>query len=84
MTTFNGQSGCAVIYDDKMIAIHTKGNITQNLNGGRLLTPELIKNLVSWSKKMGADPFQIDTSNLCSHLKQIFNIKYVSSDALEV
>jgi hypothetical protein len=84
MTTFPGQSGCGVVYGGKMIAIHTKGNIGQNLNGGRLLTPEVIKNLLAWSKEMGADPFHIDTSDLCPHLRQIFNIKYVSSDALEV
>ena len=84
MTTFPGQSGCAVVYGGKMIAVHTKGKITDRMNGGRLLTPEVIKNLVAWSQKLGADPFQIDTSNLCPHLKQIFNIKYVSSDALEV
>jgi hypothetical protein len=84
MTTFPGQSGCAVVYGGKMIAIHTKGKITDKMNGGRLLTPEVIKNLVAWSKKLGADPFQIDTSNLCPHLKKIFSIKQVSSDALEV
>ena len=33
---------------------------------------------------MEADPFQIDTSNLCPHLKEILNVKYASSEALEV
>ncbi len=69
MTTFPGQSGCPVIYGGKMIAIHAKaGDPNQNFNAGRLLTPEVIKNLAAWSKKMGADPFQINTTNLCTHL----------------
>jgi hypothetical protein len=40
MTTFPGQSGCPVIYGDKMVAIHAKaGDPEQNFNVGRLLTP---------------------------------------------
>jgi hypothetical protein len=68
-----------------MIAIHAKaGESNQNFNAGRLLTPEVIKNLAAWSKKMGADPFQINTANLCTHLQQMLNIQYVSSDAIEL
>ena len=57
MTTFPGQSGCPVVYGGKMIAFHAKaGDPNQNFNVGRLLTPEVIKHLVAWTKKTGADP----------------------------
>ncbi len=62
MTTYSGQSGCPVIYDGKMIALHAKaGQKTQNFNAGRLFTPDVIENLMKWTKEINADPFQIDT-----------------------
>jgi hypothetical protein len=33
---------------------------------------------------MGADPFQIDTENLCPHLQAMLKIKSVASDAVEI
>jgi hypothetical protein len=33
---------------------------------------------------MGADPFQLDTENLCPHLKEMISIKRVASDAFEI
>ena len=85
MTTFPGQSGCPVLYNGKMIAIHAQASKHgKDVNVGRLLTPEVIKNLILWTKKMGADPFQIDARNLCPHLKRMLNVKYLSSDALEI
>ena len=33
---------------------------------------------------MGADPFQIDTENLCHHLQAMLKIKSVASDAVEI
>jgi hypothetical protein len=33
---------------------------------------------------MGADPFQLDTENLCPHLQEMINIKRVASDAFEI
>jgi hypothetical protein len=33
---------------------------------------------------MGADPFQIDTENLCQHLQGMLKIKSVASDAVEI
>ena len=33
---------------------------------------------------MGADPFQIDTENLCHHLQGMLKIKSVASDAVEI
>ncbi len=33
---------------------------------------------------MGADPFQIDTENLCPHLQVMLKIKRVASDSLEI
>lgn len=33
---------------------------------------------------MGADPFQIDTENLCPHLQAMLNVKSVASDAVEI
>ena len=33
---------------------------------------------------MGADPFQIDTENLCTHLQAMLKIKSVASDAVEI
>ncbi len=33
---------------------------------------------------MGADPFQLDTENLCPHLQEMISIKRVASDAFEI
>ena len=33
---------------------------------------------------MDADPFQIDTRNLCPHLQKILNINYTLSDAIVI
>lgn len=33
---------------------------------------------------MGADPFQIDTENLCHHLQAMLKIKSIVSDAVEI
>jgi hypothetical protein len=33
---------------------------------------------------MEADPFQLDTENLCPHLQEMINIKRVASDAFEI
>jgi hypothetical protein len=33
---------------------------------------------------MGADPFQVDTENLCPHLQERINIKRVGSDAFQI
>ncbi len=33
---------------------------------------------------MGADPFQLDTENLCPHLREMISIKRVASDAFEI
>jgi hypothetical protein len=33
---------------------------------------------------MGADPFQLDTENLCEHLQEAIGIKRVASDAFEI
>ncbi len=33
---------------------------------------------------MEADPFQVDTENLCPHLREMINIKRVGSDAFEI
>jgi hypothetical protein len=33
---------------------------------------------------MGADPFQVDTENLCPHLQEMINFKRVASDAFEI
>lgn len=68
-----------------MIGIHSKaGNPHQNFNVGWLFTPEVIMNLVQWAKKMGADPFQIDTEDLCPHLQKRLKIKSVASDLVEI
>jgi hypothetical protein len=33
---------------------------------------------------MGADPFQLDTEDLCPHLQEMISIKRVASDAFEI
>jgi hypothetical protein len=33
---------------------------------------------------MDADPFQLDTENLCPHLQEMISIKRVASDAFEI
>ncbi len=33
---------------------------------------------------MKADPFQLDTENLCPHLQEMISIKRVASDAFEI
>jgi hypothetical protein len=53
-------------------------------NVGRLLTLDVIANLQEWARSMGADPFQVDTENLCPHLRERINIKRVGSDAFEI
>ena len=33
---------------------------------------------------MGADPFQIDTDNICPHLQTMLKVKSIASDAVEI
>ncbi len=44
----------------------------------------MIANLQEWAKSMGADPFQVDTENLCPHLQERIIIKRVGSDAFQI
>jgi V8-like Glu-specific endopeptidase len=55
MTTFSGQSGSPVIYDEKIIAVHIKSGKSDGkgrflYNVGRLLTLDVIANLQKWAK----------------------------------
>jgi hypothetical protein len=89
MTTFRGQSGSPVIYDGKLIAVHIKSGKADGKNRvlynvGRLVTLDMIANLQEWAKLMGADPFQLNTENLCHHLQEAIGIKRVASDAFKI
>jgi V8-like Glu-specific endopeptidase len=47
ISTEGGHSGCPVVVDDKIIAIHNGGE-KDKFNMGRLITPDLINNLRKW------------------------------------
>ncbi len=89
MTTLMGQTGSPVIYDEKTIAFHIRsgeidGQGRALYNVGRLLTLDVIANLQKWAKEMEADPFQLDTEDLCPHLQGAIQVKHVASDAFEI
>ncbi len=50
MTTYGGQSGTAVLYGDKLVAIHKgSGRKSEEFNFGRIISLEMAEKLVEWS-----------------------------------
>jgi hypothetical protein len=50
MTTYGGQSGTAVLYGDKLVAIHKgSGRKSEEFNFGRIISLEMAERLVEWS-----------------------------------
>ena len=64
ISTLPGQSGAPIIMRDngslKIVGVHKGGVIEGRLNGGRVMTPELITTLESEAKRMGAKMFLFD------------------------
>ena len=64
ISTLPGQSGAPIIMRDndslKIVGIHKGGVIEGYLNGGRVMTSELITTLKSEVKRMGATMFLVD------------------------
>ncbi len=51
ISTSGGHSGCPVVSDQGIVAIHIGSNTKgDNYNIGRLITLDLINNLQKWSK----------------------------------
>ena len=49
VSTLGGQSGCPIVVDNQIIAIHTGANKKEeNSNIGRVVTSDLVKNVEQW------------------------------------
>ena len=70
VSTLGGQSGCPVVVDDQIIAIHTGANREQeNSNIGRLITSDLMRNVEQWGKQLGGSPCSVSENASCPHQK---------------
>jgi len=50
MSTLPGQSGCPVMSEEKIIAVHCACANNKRFNVGRLITAEMISTLLEWNK----------------------------------
>jgi hypothetical protein len=65
ISTLRGQSGCPVVADQQIIAIHTgegkkSKHFNVEFNVGRLIDLDLLATLDIWRKELGGHPFQIN------------------------
>ena len=66
-STLPGQSGAPIILDDsgkfKIVGIHKGGIKEEQVNGGRIMTSELIATLKAEVSRMGAVRFLVDSQS---------------------
>ena len=66
VSTLSGQSGCPVVVEDKVIAIHTGAKADDEFNVGRLVTQGLLASLKQWVGQLNGKPIKISDNMTCS------------------
>lgn len=69
ISTLPGQSGCPVVANNSIIAIHVGGK--EDFNVGRVIDEALIKTVRKWIVELNAAPFNIEEEDTCKHIKPI-------------
>lgn len=64
ISTLPGQSGCPVVMNNSVIAIHVGGD-KANFNVGRIIDEALITSIRDWAGQLNVSSFNIDDENIC-------------------
>lgn len=64
VSTLGGQSGAPIFLGEDCIGIHVMGN-PNGFNSGRLLTLDLLKQVLEWIKELKADNFKVNLRYKC-------------------
>ena len=49
ISTLPGQSGCPVVVEEAIIAVHVGGEVGKQFNVGRVVNEGLVKSVVKWT-----------------------------------
>jgi hypothetical protein len=90
----SGQSGAPIICNHEIVGIHFGGGKSvQFYNLGRLITSDVVENLINWSKELGAYHPSVNTKAICEHIPEDLvnrlkdsedNIAMLSSSSLSI
>ena len=69
ISTLPGQSGCPVVVEGSIIAVHVGGDKEQ-FNVGRVVDESLVNSLSTWTTQLKAESVQLKSQNLCPHLQE--------------
>ena len=74
VSTLAGQSGCPVVKDDRIIAVHV-GGYQGKYNVGRLIDSTVIKNIEAWGKELGTEGYRAGREKICRHNQLVHRSK---------